>query len=165
MTHRTIFNSCMTIWSSCLTWGVRRSVEKSLEQLHVFDVVNINGLFKAHHKPLQDTTHYCSLYWRLSWLHTSEALFITGTHTLIVYKQFFTLPDNMQRSTCCLITVNSRILFGTIWSSCHQATHGVNHEAFFLKQAQASCMDLKQFSANKATGCTMLTSCQDYKWW
>lgn len=37
---------------SYLTYGVRRSVEKSLYQLHVFDVMNINGLFKAHHKPL-----------------------------------------------------------------------------------------------------------------
>lgn len=47
--------------SSRLTWGVGRSVEKSLEQLHVFDVVNINGLFEAHHEPLQDTADYRSL--------------------------------------------------------------------------------------------------------
>lgn len=42
---------------SSLTWGVGWSVEKGLEQLHVFDVVNINGLFKAHHESLKNTQH------------------------------------------------------------------------------------------------------------
>lgn len=43
---------------SSLTWGVGWSVEKGLEQLHVFDVVNINGLFKAHHESLKNTAHH-----------------------------------------------------------------------------------------------------------
>lgn len=70
--------------SSRLTWGVGRSVEKSLEQLHVFDVVNINGLFEAHHEPLQDTADYRSLRsnimepvcFKTSWWHHKIGEFI-----------------------------------------------------------------------------------------
>ena len=45
-------SSYIPIGTSLLTGGIGRSVEKSLEQLHVFDVMDINRFLKAHHEPL-----------------------------------------------------------------------------------------------------------------
>lgn len=36
-----------------LTCWVCRDIQDGLQQLHVFDVVNVNGLLQAHQQPLQ----------------------------------------------------------------------------------------------------------------
>lgn len=44
------------LWSGKLTCGVCRNIQDGLQQFHVFNVVDVNGLLQAHQQPLQSHT-------------------------------------------------------------------------------------------------------------
>jgi len=78
--------------------GIRRSVADSVQHFHITDVVNIQRLFQAHHKSLQETI--TSEFWfsktelKVRLLQTFETLgtalkkFLRETHIWFLFNQF-----------------------------------------------------------------------------